>query len=139
MAELEKRYDTDYQGIINQLNDEFQKGQNSMQSTENAFVDIFPDNNRILENLPKSELIKIRRKLQSNVEEIDLLTQDEKDLLRWIKTLWSRYCEENRRGGLHCWKKSMTRSADYSVCGHLTKMLKFLSKKRPRSQVNCIK
>ena len=33
MAELEKRYDTDYQGIINQLNDEFQKGQNSMQST----------------------------------------------------------------------------------------------------------
>ena len=67
MAEMEKRYDTDYQEIINQLNDEFQKGQNSMQSTENAFVDILPDNNRILENLPKSELIKIRRKLQSNV------------------------------------------------------------------------
>ena len=84
MAEMEKRYDTDYQEIINQLNDEFQKGQNSMQSTENAFVDIFPDNNRILENLPKSELIKIRRKLQSNVEEIDLLTQDEKDLLNKI-------------------------------------------------------
>lgn len=84
MAELEKQYDVDYQKIINQLNDEFQKNQNSTQSTESAFVDILPDQNMILEKLPKSELIKIRRKLQSNVEEIDLLTQDEKDLLNKI-------------------------------------------------------
>lgn len=81
---MEKRYDNDYQRIINRLNYEFQKNKSGKESTENTLEDIIPDKEKLIEKLPRPELIKIRRKLRSGVEDIDLLTQDEKNLFKEI-------------------------------------------------------